>query len=272
MGRKRLGTVLVTTATFVVAFVLFFPILWLAFTSLKSETDALATPPAIFVPLHLEHYETALAGDYTHYLGNTLIVVTGSILASLVLGLPLAYRLAFFPGRKANDLLFFLLSTRFMPGVAVIVPIFLLYTRLGLIDSLFGLALMYTTLNLPLTVWLMRSFFRDVPYELIEASLMEGAPHRRILWETALPLSRAGLATTIFLLAILTWNEFFFAVNLSGHSAATLPVYMASFFTSEGQSWARMSAAAVLAVLPVLLVGWIASRALVKNMLAGAVK
>ena len=272
MRRGALASVGVTLAAFAVAFVLFFPILWLVFTSLKSETDALATPPTVFVPLSLDHYVSALQGDYTHFLANTLIVVAGSIVASFVLGLPLAYKLAFFPGRKANDLLFFMLSTRFMPGVAVIVPIFLLYTRIGLIDSLFGLTLMYTTLNLPLTVWLMRSFFKDVPYELIEASLMEGASHARNLWETVLPLSKAGLATTAFLLLILTWNEFFFAVNLSGHSAATLPVYMASFFTSEGQSWARMSAAAVLAVLPVLLAGWIASRALVRNVLAGAVK
>jgi sorbitol/mannitol transport system permease protein len=269
---RRLKSMLATVAAFVAAFVLCFPILWLFFTSLKGESDAIATPPTFLVPLGLDHYVTALSGDYLHFLANTVIVVVASIAAAFLLGLPAAYKLAFFPGRKSNDLLFFILSTRFMPGVAVIVPVFLLYTRLGLVDTLPGLIVMYTTLNLPIAIWLMRSFFKDVPYELVEASLMEGAPHWRILWETVLPLSKAGLATTTFLLLILTWNEFFFAVNLSGHGAATLPVFMASFFTSEGQSWARMSAAAVLAVLPVLMIGWIASRALVKNMLAGAVK
>jgi sorbitol/mannitol transport system permease protein len=258
--------------TFLIAFALCFPILWTVFTGFKSEADAIAVPPTVFVPLTLEHYEGALAGNYPHYLANTLIAVCGSIIAAFALGLPAAYKLAFFPGRKANDLLFFALSTRFMPGVAVIVPIFLLYTKIGLIDSLIGLVIMYTTLNIPIVMWLMRAFFKDVPYELVEAALVEGASHRVIFLQIALPLARAGVATTAFLLAILTWNEFFFAVNLSGRGAATLPVYMASFFTSEGQSWARTSAAAILAVLPVLAVGWIASRALVRGTLAGALK
>ena len=125
---------------------------------------------------------------------------------------------------------------------------------------------------MPIVLWLMRSFFRDIPYELVELALLEGAPHRTIFAEIVIPISKAGLATTAFLLLILTWNEFFFAVNLTGQGAATLPVYMASFFTTEGQSWARMSAAAILAVAPVLLIGWVASRAMVKGMLAGAVK
>ncbi|MDQ0469260.1 carbohydrate ABC transporter permease [Labrys wisconsinensis] len=268
-SRRQIGP---AALTFLVAGAMCFPILWTFFTGFKNEPDAIAMPPTVFVPLTLEHYEGALTGNYPHYLANTLIAVVGSILAAFALGLPAAYKLAFFPGRKANDILFFALSTRFMPGVAVIVPIFLLYAKTGLIDSLTGLVIMYTTLNIPIVIWLMRSFFKDIPYELVEAALMEGAGHRAIFFELVLPLAKAGLATTTFLLLILTWNEFFFAVNLSGHGAATLPVYMASFFTSEGQSWARMSAAAILAVLPVLAVGWIASRALIKGTLSGAVK
>lgn len=270
--RSPMKQMALVAATFLIAFALCFPIIWTFFTGLKSETDAISVPPRIFVPLGFDHYVGALGGDYLHYLINTLVAVFASMLAAFALALPAAYKLAFFPGKRANDVLFFALSTRFMPGVAVIVPIFLLYTKIGLIDSLVGLVIMYTTLNIPIVLWLMRSFFKDVPYELVEAALMEGASHPRIFWEVALPLSRAGLATTAFLLLILTWNEFFFAVNLSGHSAATLPVYMASFFTTEGQSWARMSAASIVAVFPVLVAGWLASRALVKNMLAGAVK
>lgn len=260
------------TLVFAVAFVFCFPILWTIFTGFKNEADAISVPPTFFVPLTLEHYRDALFGDYQHYLLNTLITVFGSIAIAFVLGLPAAYKLAFFPGPKARDILFFALSTRFMPGVAVIVPIFLLYTKIGLIDSLFGLIIMYTTLNIPIVMWLMRSFFKDVPYELVESALMEGAPHRVIFFEIVIPLAKAGLVTTTFLLMILTWNEFFLAVNLCGRGAATLPVYMASFFTSEGQSWAQTSAAAILAVLPVLAFGWIASSALVKGTLSGAVK
>jgi sorbitol/mannitol transport system permease protein len=264
--------VAIAVSTFAVALVLCFPILWTVFTGFKHETDAISVPPTVFVPLTWSHYFGALAGEYPHYLKNTLIAVFGSIAAAFVLGLPAAYKLAFFPARKANDLLFFALSTRFMPGVAVIVPIFLLFTKLGLIDSIVGLVAIYTSLNVPIVLWLMRSFFKDVPYELVESALLEGAPHRVIIWEIVLPLSKAGLATTAFLLLIMTWNEFFFAVNLTGQTAATLPVYMASFLTTEGQSWARMSAAAVLAVLPVLLLGWIASRALARGTLSGAIK
>jgi sorbitol/mannitol transport system permease protein len=263
---------LAVLATFLTAFFMCFPVLWTFFTGFKTESDAIAVPPTLFVHLTAEHYAGALAGSYPHYLGNTLVAVFGSMFAAFALALPAAYKLAFFPGRRANDILFFALSTRFMPGVAVIVPIFLLYTKLGLIDSLIGLVIMYTTLNIPIALWLMRSFFRDIPYELIEAAMVEGASHRVIFFSLVIPLARAGLATTAFLLLILTWNEFFFAVNLSGRGAATLPVFMASFFTSEGQSWARTSAAAILAILPVVALGWLASRALVKGTLTGAVK
>ncbi|MGU7771542.1 carbohydrate ABC transporter permease [Burkholderia sp. MR1-5-21] len=262
----------IVIVTFAVAILMCFPIFWTIFTGFKSETDAIAVPPSFFVPLTIEHYAEVLHGDYLHFFLNTVIVVVASTLAAFVLGVPAAYKLAFFPGKKANDILSFAISTRFMPAVAVIVPIFLLYTRLGMIDSLVGLVIIYTAFNIPLVLWLMRSFFRDVPYELIEAALMENTPHRVILTELVLPLARGGIATTAFLLFILTWNEFFFAVNLTGRNAATLPVFMASFLSTEGQSWARMSAAAILAVLPVLAVGWLASRSLVKGLVTGAVK
>lgn len=268
----RRTTPWLSTATLILAMFICFPILWTLFTGFKNEVDAISVPPKFFVPLSFSKYIEAFSGDYSHYLFNTLIVVFGSIVVAFALALPAAYKLAFFPGPKSNDLLFFALSTRFMPGVAVIVPIFLLYGRLGLIDSLLGLMIIYVALNIPIVLWLMRSFFRDVPYEIIEAALVDDAPHSVIFFEIVLPLSRAGLATTAFLLLILTWNEFFFAVNLTGRNAATLPVYMASFLTTEGQSWARMSAAAILAVLPVLVLGWIASKALMKGLVSGAVK
>ncbi len=270
--RSPIRDIALAFATFAAALLLCFPIIWTVFTGFKHETDAISVPPTVLVPLTWSHYLGALAGDYPHYLENTLVAVTGSMAAAFALAVPAAYKLAFFPGRKSNDLLFFALSTRFMPGVAVIVPIFLLFTKLGLINSLVGLVVIYTSLNIPIVLWLMRSFFKDVPYELVESALLEGAPHRVIVWKIILPLSRAGLATTAFLVIIMTWNEFFFAVNLTGQTAATLPVYMASFFTTEGQSWARMSAAAILAVLPVLLLGWIASRALARGSLSGALK
>ncbi len=250
-----------------------FPIFWTAFTGLKRETDAMAFPPAIWVPLSLDNYRAALIdGDYSSFVLNSVIAVGTSLALALLLAVPAAYRLAFFPGRKGEDIVFFALSTRFMPGVATIVPILLIYAHLGLLDSYGGLLVLYTALNIPLVLWLMRSFFRDIPFEVIEAALIDGASHARVLLRIALPLARGGLVTTSILVAILAWNEFFFAVNVTGRDTGTLPVYMASFLTTEGMGWARMAAALTLAMLPVMVLGLSASRNLVRGLMAGAVK
>jgi sorbitol/mannitol transport system permease protein len=168
--------------------------------------------------------------------------------------------------------LFFALSTRFMPGVATIVPVILIYARLHLLNTYTGLIILYTALNIPLVLWLMRTFFRDIPREIIEAALTDGASHLRILLRVALPLARGGVVTTMVLVTILGWNEFFYAVNVTGQDTATLPVYMASFLTTEGLSWARMAAALTLAILPVMILGLSTSRNLVRGLMAGSVK
>ena len=273
MRRWQIGRILLSLATLAVAAIMFFPILWTALTGLKSESDALAIPPVFWFRPSLEKYAQAFAqGDYLAFFSNSVTAVGLSVLLAFALALPAAYALAFFPGRRANDLLFFALSTRFMPGVAVIVPIFLLFSRLGLIDTMLGLVLIYIALSIPLALWLMRRFFAEIPFEILEAAMLDGATHWQLFWRVVMPLSVPGLMTTAFLLIIMAWNEFFFAVNLTGRSAATLPVYMASFFTTEGQTWAQMSAAATLAVLPILVLGWLASRGLVRGLTTGAVK
>jgi sorbitol/mannitol transport system permease protein len=258
----------------VIAVILFsFPIFWTAFTGLKRETDALAFPPTIWVPLSLDHYESVFTdGDYLSYVTNSIITVGISLALALLLAIPAAYRLAFFPGRKSNDVLFFVLSTRFMPGVATIVPVILIYARLHLLNTYTGLIILYTALNIPLVLWLMRTFFRDIPREIIEAALTDGASHLGILLSIALPLARGGVVTTMVLVTILGWNEFFYAVNITGQDTATLPVFMASFLTTEGLSWARMAAALTLAIVPVMILGLSTSRSLVRGLMAGSVK
>lgn len=269
----RIAGLSLSALTLLVAAAFSFPIFWTAFTGLKREADAMAFPPAVWVPLSLDNYRSVFVeGDYAGFVQNSVIAVGVSLAAALLLAVPAAYRLAFFPGRKADDVLFFALSTRFMPGVATIVPVILLYARLGLLDTYVGLILLYTALDIPLVLWLMRSFFRDIPFEIIEAALVDGASHARVLLRIALPLARGGLVTTSVLVAILAWNEFFFAVNVTGRDTATLPVYMASFLTTEGLGWARMAAALTLAMLPVLVLGLAASRSLVRGLMAGAVK
>jgi sorbitol/mannitol transport system permease protein len=157
-----------------------------------------------------------------------------------------------------------------MPGVAVVVSLFIVYSKLHLIDTLFGLVLMHIALGIPMALRLMRRFFTEIPFEIIEAAMIEGAPHGQVFWLIALPLALPGLMTTAFLIIIMPWNEFFFAVSLAGRSAATLPVFTASFLTTEGRAWAQMSAAATLSVLPISLVGRIASRGLVRGLTHGA--
>ena len=271
MRGRGLGTVLAATAALALAALLFFPIFWVALTGFKSESEALAIPPVFWFTPSLESYTHAFVqGEFLSFLLNTVILVASSLVASLALALPAAYGLAFFPGKRANDVLFFALSTRFTPGVAVIVPIFLVFTKIGLNDTLLGLVLMHIALAVPLELWLMRRFFAEIPFEIIEAGLLDGGTHPQIFWRLVMPLSLPGLATTSFLVIIMAWNEFFFAVNLAGRSAATLPVYMASFFTTEGQTWAQMSAAATLSILPILLIGWVAARGLVRGLTSGA--
>jgi sorbitol/mannitol transport system permease protein len=273
MRTRAISSLLVWLLAAAVALVMFFPIGWMILTGTKSETDAIAIPPNLAWVPSLDKFAAAFTdGDYVNFLGNSVTIVAGSVLAALALGLPAAYGLAFFPGRRAKDVLFFALSTRFMPGVAVIVPLFLLYSKIGLIDSRIGLVLVDAAMNIPLVLWLMRRFFREIPFEIIEAAMIECRSHVRIFWRVVLPLSIPGLGATIFLLVILTWNEFFFAVNLTGQSAATLPVYMASFMTTEGQTWAQMSAAATLATLPIMILGWLVARSLVLGLTSGAVK
>ncbi|HVZ01372.1 MAG TPA: carbohydrate ABC transporter permease [Dongiaceae bacterium] len=273
MERKTASTLAINAAGIAVALVLFFPVLWIFLTGFKSEADALAIPPTFFFAPSFEKYAYAFQeGEFLSFFSNTIILVGASVLLSFAFGLPAAFSLAFFPGKRANDILFFALSTKFMPGVAVVVPIYILYTKLHLVDTLFGLVLMHVALGIPIVLWLMRRFFTELPAEIIEAALVDGASRAHIFWKIALPLSIPGLATTAFLLIIMAWNEFFFAVNLAGRSAAPLTVYMASFFTSEGQTWAQMSAAATLSVLPILLLGWIASRGLVRGLTSGSVQ
>ncbi|UCF92873.1 MAG: carbohydrate ABC transporter permease [Desulfobacterales bacterium] len=270
---RKLTHYTLNVVTFIIAGLVFFPIAWTALTGLKTEPDALAIPPIFAFRPDFSTYMTLLqSGDYFHYLSNSALIVVLSTLTALAFGLPAAYTMAFHAGKNADRALFFVLSTRFMPTVGLIVPLYILYARLWLLDSHVGLMILYTALGLPVAIWLMRSFFAEIPFAIIEAAMIDGAGHASIFWRIVLPLSIPGLFTTSILIAIFAWNEFFFAVNLTTYKAATLPVYMASFFTTEGLSWAKMSAAATLSLLPILILGWSVQRSLVRGLTFGAFK
>lgn len=273
MKTNRWTNISLTTVTYIIAILMFFPVLWMVLTSFKTEGDAFAFPPQVFFAPTLANWEIALVdSNFTSHLVNTLIVTIISTLIALGLGVPAAYALAYYPTKRSQFTLSWLISTRMLPPVGVIVPLFVIFRDLGLRDTHTSLIIMYTAMNLPLVIWMMRSFFLDVPTEIMEAGRIDGADLWKEFTHIVIPLVRPGLFATALLCMIFAWNEFFFAFNLTVTNAATLSVYISSFKTAEGLFWAKMSAGATAAVLPVVVAGWFAQRQLVQGLTMGAVK
>ena len=263
--------VLLTVLTYLLALLFFFPILWMVMTAFKTEVQATTVPPVFFFTPLLENFERALP-SYFPALRNSLIAAVGSTLLAFILGLPAAFALAIYPTKRTRGTLTWMLSTKMMPAVGVIVPLFLLFRDLNLLDTLPGLLIMYTTMNLPLVVWMMHSYLSDIPFAIFEAAKVDGATLGHEFFRIALPLSLPGISATGLLALIFAWNEVFFALNLTSSEAAPLSVFIGSFKTGMGLFWAQMSAAATLTVLPVLIFGWVAQRQLVRGLSFGAVK
>src|SRR5258708_7375334 len=273
MTRQKLMGHGLSVLTIVIALVVFFPIFWMFLTSFKTEGDAYTDPPLLIFQPTLENYATALQESrYFDYLGNTLLITTFSALVAVCLGVPAAYSLAYYPGKRSNFTMMWVMSTRMLPPVGVIVPLYIIFKNLSLFDTHFGLILLYTTMNLPLVIWMMRSFLADLPYEILEAARIDGATLLQEFTRVILPLAMPGLMATVLLCFIFTWNEFFIAFNLTITKAAPLSGFIVSFKTSEGLFWAKMSAAATITALPVVIAGWVAQRQLVRGLTAGAVK
>ncbi|HMF79229.1 MAG TPA: carbohydrate ABC transporter permease [Bryobacteraceae bacterium] len=268
MNRLFLGV-----AGWCVALAMFFPILWMFLTGFKTEITAVATPPAVFFKPTLENYSAVLQrADYVQFALNSVIVSLGSTFAALLLGVPAAYAMAFFPNRRTKDILLWMLSTKMLPAVGVLIPIYLLWRSLGLMDTRIGLILIDSISVLPIVVWMLFSFFREVPREILEASRMDGVSQLEELLYVLLPLSGPGIAATALLSIILCWNESFWSLNLTTVKAATLTAFTASFADPEGLFWAKLSAASTLAVAPILTFGWISQRNLARGLSFGAVK
>ncbi len=259
--------------TLLIAFLMFFPILWMVLTSFKTEQIAFAYPPRLIFTPTLENWRIALVGtDYLQFLGNTLIITGLSTLVSLALGIPAAYAMAFYATKRTDASMLWVMSTRMLPPAGVIVPLYVIFQRLGLLDTFLGMIIIYTGMNVPLVIWMVRSFMIDIPFEIIEAARMDGVTLWQEIRRMVLPLIVPGLAATALLCFIFSWNEFFFAFNLTTKTAAPLSVYISSFKTAEGLFWAKMSAAATATILPVLIAGWVAQRQLVTGLTMGAVK
>jgi sorbitol/mannitol transport system permease protein len=268
----RVGPVLLTTLTWIVAIGFFFPVLWMVLTAFKSENAAYTDPPTLFFTPTLEQFRAVFDAGIGVYLANSLTATVVSTILVLVLGTPAAFAVSLRPVEKTQDVLFFFISTKMLPVVAAIVPIYVVVNEIGALDNIWTLIILYTAMNLPIAVWMMRSFFLEVPKELLEAASIDGASLGRTLREVVLPIVSPGIFATALICVIFAWNEFFFAVNLTAANAGTVPVFLVGFITSEGLYWARLSAAATLAALPVVLAGWFAQNKLVQGLSFGAVK
>lgn len=306
MRLNRWQSISLNLTTYIIAIVVFFPIAWTIITSFKTEREAFNFPPAVipvfsfeaaspeivdgdaadadseaeenegyslFFDATLNNYRRAIFdADFATPLINTLLISLISTLIALVLGIPAAYALAYRPDKRSNFTLLWLISTRMLPPAGVIVPLFLLARDLSLLDTRAGMIIIYTGMNLPLVIWMMRSFMLDVPYEILEAGRIDGVSLFDEFRHLVVPLVAPGLFATALLCMIFTWNEFFFAFNIAKSQAEPLTVYISSFKTGRGQFIALMSAASMLSVLPVVIAGWFAQKQLVTGLTMGAVK
>ncbi|WP_280388137.1 carbohydrate ABC transporter permease [Nocardia wallacei] len=256
----------------VVGIGMFFPVLWMVLTAFKQEGDAYTDPPKLLFTPTLDQFSAVLDSGIGTALLNSTFATAMSTIVVLALGIPAAFALSLRPVRNTRDAMMFFLGTKMLPIVAAIVPLYVIVGDIGLLDNIWALVVLYTAMNLPIAVWMMRSFFLEVPGELLEAASMDGASLWTAVREVILPLVSPGIAATALICVIFSWNEFFFAVNLTAVQAQTMPVFLVGFITGEGLYWARLSAAAVLAALPVVLAGWLAQNKLVRGLSFGAIK
>lgn len=261
----RLRHLLITCLGWGVALAFFTPLIWALLSSFKTNADAQTDPPTFFFAPTVENYENVLSGEFSHFFINSVIVTVTATLICLIVAYPVAYALAIRPVKRWRDVLFFLMSTRLMPVVGSIVPLYILAKNLDLLDSRVTLIILYTTMNLPIAVWLLRAYIRQVPVSTLEAAQLDGASPLRELTRILLPMTLPGLAATGMLCTIFCWHEFMIGVSLTTYSAATLPVYLPTFVSGRGLYIAELSTVAVLMTIPVLIGGWLAQRRIIQG-------
>jgi sorbitol/mannitol transport system permease protein len=256
-----------------IALLAFFPVFYIVVTGFKSEATAITLPPKFIFHPTLDQYREIRSSGFFPFFRNSLAASLISTLIVMILAVPAAYALALRPMKKWKDVLFFFISTKFLPPAGIIVPLYVIFRDLKLLNTVQGLVIIYVAMNLPIAIWMLRSFFEEVPQAILDAARVDGAGIVREIVEILMPMAGPGIAATAFLSIIFAWNEFFFAVNLvATEKAATVPLFMQKFITSEGLFWAKLSAASTLAIAPVVILGWISQRQLVRGLSMGAVK
>ncbi|WP_375574436.1 carbohydrate ABC transporter permease [Paracidovorax oryzae] len=269
----RLALAIRTVAAWGAALLLFFPIAWLFLTAFKTELQAIHVPPLFVFEPTLENFsEVQRRSDYLLYARNSLITSLGSTVLGLLIAAPAAYSMAFFRTRRTRDILMWMLSTKMMPAVGALVPIYVIAQTAGMLDSLTALTIVFTLSNLPIMVWMLYSAYKDIPHEILEAARMDGAGLWAEFRHVVLPLSVGGMASTGLLCLVLSWNEAFWALNLTSAKAGTLATLIASYSSPEGLFWAKLSAASLMAIAPIVVFGWFSQKQLVQGLTFGAVK
>jgi polyol transport system permease protein len=286
LGQNRIVANLLALLTWFIGLLFFFPLFWMVLNGFKEEADASASPKLFFEPT-LDRFSEVTEDSqgllsFTEAFGNSFWVVLISTILVMALAIPAAYALAIRPMKKWRDILFFFISTKFLPIVGAIMPIWIIARDIKFsfwfieIDGLLGtrtvLVILYTAMNLPLAVWMLRSFFAEVPKELIEASQIDGCSLLGQIRQVILPIVAPGVAATALLCVIFAWNEFFLAIQLNPTGASTIPVWVNSQQKFQGQFIAGLSAASVLATLPVVIAGWVAQKRMIRGLAMGAIK
>lgn len=263
-----------TAAAWFVALLIFFPVLWMILTSFKTEPSAVAMPPQFLsADWTTENYAEVWArSDYPRFFLNSVIISLGSTLLGLAVAIPAAWAMAFVPGKRTKDLLMWMLSTKMMPAVAVMIPLYLVFQRLGLFDTRIGLVMALMLMNLPIIIWMLYTYFKEIPAEILEAARMDGASLWNEIVHVLTPMAIPGIASTLLLNVILAWNEAFWTITLTTTKAAPLSAFIASFSAPQGLFYAKLSAASTMAIMPILILGWFSQKQLVRGLTFGAVK
>jgi sorbitol/mannitol transport system permease protein len=266
--------VIVTAVAWTIGIIIFFPILWTFLTSFKSEADAIASPPQfLFFHWTTENYlEVQSRSNYFSHFMNSVIIAFGSTLLGLIIAVPSAWAMAFSPTKRTKDVLMWMLSTKMMPPVGALIPIYLMFRNTGLLDSRLGLVVVLMLINLPIIIWMLYTYFKEIPGEILEAARMDGASLMKEIIYVLTPMAVPGIASTLLLNIILAWNEAFWTLNLTASKAAPLTTFIASYSSPEGLFYAKLSAASTMAIAPILILGWFSQKQLVRGLTFGAVK
>ena len=261
------------TIIWIITLVYFFPIFWMLLTSIKTEMQSISIPPLLFFEPTLENFFIVQERtNYLKYAFNSIVTSVCSTILGLLIAIPAAYSFAFAPSKYTRDILLWMLSTKMMPAVGVLMPIYLITQKLGLLDTQLALIIIFAMMNLPIMIWMLFSYFREIPKEILEAVRIDGASTYQQIRNIVLPLSWGGLTSTALLSIVLSWNEAFWSINLTADDAGTLTALVASFSKPEGLYWAKLSAVSVMSCGPIIVLGWFTQKQLVRGLTFGAVK